>query len=245
MNRKFQQPRTLLPDLLHGAASQLEAMAQAETIDDLFARLESEGVLLRIDPGVSPSTFRGAIVSEAELRLLRGIQNVIRMGHVRRIERKEIALEGGCAPTDERTVHVHCAARGLPRPPLRPIFEPDRVTVQPIFLGFATYQFAMLGVIEALLESDAEKNGLCPPINYWDANEDYLAAYLALLTSTNAIGAHPKLARWNQATRLNPLSGMESHRDDPRVIASRERVRRFGRPAAVNIQRLLAKRNGG
>jgi hypothetical protein len=243
MNRKFQQPHTLLPDLLDGAASQLEAMAQAETIDDLFTRLESEGVLLRIDPGVSPTTFRGAIVSEAELRLLRGITNVVRMGRVRRIERQEIVLESGRVPTDARRVHVHCAARGLPRPPLRPIFEPGRVTVQPFFLGFATYQFGMLGVIEAMFESDAEKNGLCPPINYWDENEDYLTAYLALLTSTSAIGTHPKLARWNQSTRLNPLSGMEAHRDDPRVIASRERVRRFGGRAAMNIQRLLARRN--
>jgi hypothetical protein len=245
MNRKFQQPRTLLPDLLHGAASQLEAMAQAETIDDLFTRLESEGVLLRIDPGVSPTTFRGAIVSEAELRLLRGIQNVVRMGHVRRIEREQIVLDNGRVPTDARTIHIHCAARGLPRPPLRPIFEPGRVTVQPFFLGFATYQFAMLGVIEAMFESDAEKNGLCPPINYWDENEDYLTAYLALLTSTNAIGTHPKLARWNQSTRLNPLSGTDAYRDDPRVVASRERVRRFGGQAGINIQRLLAKRNGG
>ena len=44
-------------------------------------------------------------------------------------------LDGGTVPTSEATVHVHCASRGLPRPPLRPIFEPGRVTVQPFMVG--------------------------------------------------------------------------------------------------------------
>jgi hypothetical protein len=85
---------------------------------------------------VVPTMFRGAIVSEPELRLLRQIEGVVRMGHVRRIERDEIILDQGRVPTDEQTVHVHCAARGLPRPPQRPIFEPGRVTVPPISYGF-------------------------------------------------------------------------------------------------------------
>lgn len=38
-------------------------------------------------------------------------------------------------PTSPDTVHVHCASRGLARPPLRPIFEPGRVTVQPFVWG--------------------------------------------------------------------------------------------------------------
>jgi hypothetical protein len=243
MNRRFQQPHALLPDLLQGTAIQIEAMAQAGSLDELFARLESEGFLLRIDPGASPTMFRGAILSESELRLLRQIEDVVRKGHVRRIERDEIILDQGRVPTDERTVHVHCAARGLARRPRRPIFEPGRVTVQPFSFGFVCYQFAMLGVIEATVGSDEEKNALCPPIAYWDENEDYLAAFLAAMASTTAIAAHPTLARWNKASRLNPTSGIASHRDDPRVIASRERMKRFGLPAAMNLQKLLVERS--
>ena len=220
-------------------------MAQASSVDELFARLESEGVFLRIDPTVAPTMFRGAIVSEAELHLLRRIEDVVRMGHVRGIERDEIVLDQGRVPTDERTVHVHCAARGLARRPRRPIFEPGRVTIQPFFWGFACYQFAMLGVIEATVESDEQKNGLCPPIAYWDANEDYLTAFLATMASTTAIAAHPRLASWNKASRLNPISGIAAHRDDPRVVASRERIKRFGLPAAMNLQKLLSYRSPG
>lgn len=105
-------------------------MAQATSVQDLFARLESVAYFLRIDPGVAPTMFRGAVISEVELGLLRQIEDVVRLGHVRSIERDEIVLDEGRVPTNEGTVHVHCASRGLPRPPLRPIFEPGRVTVK-------------------------------------------------------------------------------------------------------------------
>src|SRR6202050_5879497 len=117
LNRRFQQPHALLPDFYRGMAIQFEAMAQATSVQDLFARLESEEFFLRIDPGVAATMFRGAVISEAELRLLRRIEDVVRLGHVRRIERDEIVLDEGRVPTSDRTVHVHCAARGLRRPP--------------------------------------------------------------------------------------------------------------------------------
>jgi hypothetical protein len=94
-------------------------------------------------------------------------------------------------------------------------------------------------VIEATVESDEHKNGLCPPIFYWDTNGDYLTAFLATMASTTAIAAHPKVASWNKASRLNPVSGVASHKDDPRVVASRERIKRFGLAAAMNLQKLV------
>ncbi|HEY5948163.1 MAG TPA: NAD(P)-binding protein [Kofleriaceae bacterium] len=239
MNRKFEQPHTMLPELYRGVAIQIEAMAVAESVEDLFARLEAEGFFLRIDPSVTPTMFRGAVVSESELALLRQVEDVIRMGHVRAIERDRIVLDEGRIPTDERTVHIHCAARGLAHPPLRPIFEPGRVTIQPFFWSFACYQFAMLGVIEATIEGDDEKNRLCPPIHYWERNSDYASAYLATLVGDRIRFANPKLAAWNKTSRLNPASGVVAHRDDPRVVDARERLKRSGAAAAANLQRLV------
>jgi len=241
-NRRFQQPNTLLPDLYRGVAIQIEAMALAESVEDLFARLEAEGFFFRIDPRVEPTMFRGAVVSESELALLRQVEDVIRMGHVRAIERDSIVLDECRVPTDERTVHVHCAARGLAHPPLRPIFEPGRVTIQPFFWSFACYQFAMLGVIEATIEGDDEKNRLCPPIHYWERNADYASAYLSTLVGDRIRSANPKLAAWNKTSRLNPASGVAAHRDDPRVVDARERLKRSGAAAAANLQRLLSQR---
>lgn len=242
LNRRFHQPHTLLPDFYRGMAIQLEAMAQATSIDDLFAHLEAEGFFLRVDPGVAPTMLHGAVISEAELGLLRRIEDVVRLGHVRRIERDEIVLDSGRVPTSQATVHVHCASRGLARPPLRPIFEPGRVTVQPFMWGFACYQFAMLGVVEATVESDEEKNRLCAPITYWDVNADYLSAFLATLANERARAAYPALASWAKDSRLNPLGGIGLHRDAPSVVEARERVKRFGAAAVNNLPKLLGAR---
>lgn len=239
LNRRFNQPHALLPDLYRGIAIQLEAMAQAASVEDLFARLEAEEFFLRIDPGVAPTMFRGAVISEAELGLLRRIEDVVRLGHVRSVGRDEIVLDEGRVATSAGTLHVHCAARGLPRPALRPIFEPGRLTVQPFRWSFACYQFAMLGVVEATLESDEEKNRLCPPIAYWEANTDYLSAFLAGMANDRALAAYPALASWSKDTRLNPFCGIALHRDAPSVMDARERIKRFAVPAAGNLVKLL------
>jgi hypothetical protein len=239
-NRRFLQPGDLLPDLYRGVALQHEAMAQASSIEALFARCEADGTFLRIDAHVTPTMYRGAVVSEGEVAVLRTITDVVRLGHVRRIERDEITLDAGTIATTPRTVHVHCAARGLARPPLRPIFERDRVVVQPFLLGFACYQFAVLGAVEALVDNDDEKNRICPPVPYWDRCADSLRAHLAGLTHARARAAHPALAAWADATRLNPLSGLARIRDDASVVESRQRLQRYTAEAATNVARLLA-----
>jgi hypothetical protein len=220
-------------------AMQLEAMAVATSVDDLFARLEAEGFFLRIDPAVTPTMFRGAVVSEAEVALLRRIEDVVRLGYVRRIGRHEIVLDNGRVPTSETTVYVHCAARGLARPPLRPIFEPGRVTVQVFLWGFLSYQFAMLGVVEATMADDADKNRLCPPVASWDTNTDYLSAFLATMTNERARSAYPALSQWARESRLNPLAGIGLYRDAPSVVEDRERIKRFAAAAAGNLATLL------
>jgi hypothetical protein len=129
----------------------------------------------------------------------------------------------------------------LGRRPPRPIFEPGRVTNQAFLWGFACYQAAMLGVMEATIESDDEKNSFCPPFPFWDKNEDYLSAFLATMAADRARAAHPQLAQWVKTTRLNPASGFPAYRDDPGMTETRERIKRFAFPAALNLQKLLAR----
>jgi hypothetical protein len=239
VNRRFQQPCSLLPEMYKGVAIQLEAMAHATSIPDLFAKLETEEFFLRVDPTVPATMCRGAVISQAELMLLRQIEDVVRLGHVRRIERDEIVLDEGSVPTSEGTLHVHCASSGLARRPIRPIYEPERVTIQPFQWGFACYQIATLGVVEATVASDDEKNRLCPPIMYWDANADYPSAFLATLTNQRARDQHPSLASWAAATRLNPLGALPLHHGDPLVIEARARIKGCALAATSNIAKLL------
>jgi hypothetical protein len=98
----------------------------------------------------------------------------------------------------------------------------------------------MLAVVEATVESDEEKNRLCPSIAYWDVNTDYLSAFLASLANDRARAAYPVLANWAKETRLNPRGGIARHRDAPGVVDARERIARFGAAAAINLVKLLS-----
>lgn len=239
LNRRFYQPQTRLPDMYRGLAIQLEAMARASSLADLYARLEAERVMLRVDTTVAPTMCRGAIISEAELELLRQIEHVIRLGHVQAIGLDTITLDRGQVATSARTMHIHCATRGLPWRPLRPMFEPGRITVQPFMWGFACFQFATLGVAEALVEGDDEKNRLFPPIHYWDSNLDYVTAFLAGMANSRNRAAHPQLANWAKQSRLNPMGEGDRYNDHPTVIAAREGIRRDGPAAAKTLAGLM------
>ena len=240
LNRRFHQPHTGLPDFYAGVGMQLQAMAQARSVDDVFAQLERQGFFLRVDPTVQPTMCHGAIVSERELGLLRQIQDVVRLGRVQRITRDRMALDGGEVPVLANTLFVHCAAAGLARPKPRPIFESDRVTMQPLFWSFACFPFALLGVVEACVERDEDKNRLCPPVRYWDEPADYLRTYLAAMVHDRVQAAHPAVAAWAKATRLNPLSGLGAHRDHPVVVQTRDTIKQFGAAAAGNLVKLLS-----
>ena len=242
LNRRFHQPHTLLPEFYAGVGLQFQAMAQAKSVDDLFLRLEADGFFLRVDPTVMPTMLHGAILSEVELALLRQITDVVRLGRVRRIGRGSMLLDQGEVATPPDAVHVHCAAAGLAHPPLRPIFEAGRLTVQPTMWGFASHQFALLGVAEATISSDEEKNKLCRPIRYWDQSADYLTAYMALLASERARGAYPALASWARESRLNPLGRLGEYSKHPTVVETRDLLKRVAPVAVENMSRLLAER---
>lgn len=240
LNRRFHQPHTLLPEFYAGIGLQFQAMAQAASVDDLFLRLEADGFFLRVDPTVMPTMLHGAILSEVELALLRQITDVVRLGRVRRLRHGSMLLDHGEVAMPADAICIHCAAVGLARPPLRPIFEAGRLTVQPIMWGFACQQFAMLGVVEATIASDEEKNRLCRPIRYWDQSADYITAYMALMASERARGAYPGLSAWARESRLNPLGRMGEYSKHPTVVQTRSLLKRETAAATENMSRLLA-----
>jgi hypothetical protein len=134
---------------------------------------------------------------------------------------------------------VHCAAVGLARPAPRPVFEADRVTLQPLFWSFACYPAALLGVIEATIADTAEKNRVCPPVQYWDEPRDYLSTYLARMAHDRACASHPAVVAWSKSTRLNPMSGLGAHRHHPLVAQTSADLRQYGAAAAGNLVKLL------
>src|SRR5262249_6119206 len=127
LNRAYSQCGELLGSLFEGLSRQVEAAARATSVDDLFARLEASEQLLRIDERVTPTMYRGPTLSRAELRELRRIEDVVRLGKVQRLGRDSIVLEQGAVPTSPNHLHVHCAAIGLNPAPTVPMFTPGRI----------------------------------------------------------------------------------------------------------------------
>ena len=100
----------------------LDAIGQAESIDELFVNLSTRGLLLRLDETRQPTMWRCATVTQTELEELRKIHTIIRMGHVQRLEAQRIVLDQGIAPTSSTTLHIDCTADGLERRPATQVF---------------------------------------------------------------------------------------------------------------------------
>jgi hypothetical protein len=69
----------------------VEAAASADSLDDLFLRLEAADVMLGIDTAVMPTMAKTPTLAAGELDLLRTVEQVVRLGHVRHVTRDAIA----------------------------------------------------------------------------------------------------------------------------------------------------------
>lgn len=183
-------------------------------MEEVYDRLEQAEVMLRLDPSVRPTMAKGPTLSVAELQGLRRIENVVRLGHVRRIERDQIVLDEGSVPTTPRHVHVHCAAPGLPRVRPRPIFTEDAITLQCVTRMNPTLSAALAGYLETTDRSTAEKNRLLPPNPYSDTPFDFLRAVIMGLHAEVRWVTEPDVQAWLDASRLNVVKDLAVTDDD-------------------------------
>jgi hypothetical protein len=239
LNRSYSQPGELVGRLLMGIALQMEAAAQATTIDDLFDRLEATEQFRRVDQSVRPTMYKGATIGDWEVDRLRRIQNVARLGHVRRIERDRIVLDKGTIPTRPGHLHVHCAADGLRRPPALPIFGADRITLQPVRTGLVPFNAALVAFVEAHRKDDAEKNRLCPPNPYPDAVLDWTRTTLIQTRADRAWSTETDIAAWLERSRLNPMRGLRDRIADPLVQQASQRYAANVRPGLARLTELI------
>ncbi len=65
------------------ASDMMAAATEAESLDEMFLRLEAAGVMLRIDTGTVPTMAKAPTLGAWELDLLRTVEHVVRLGHVR------------------------------------------------------------------------------------------------------------------------------------------------------------------
>lgn len=184
----------------------LEAIEAATSIDDLFDRLEAAGTLLRLDSSVRPRMYRCATVSQPEFEQLRRIEDVVRMGHVRRIDPTAIVLNEGTIVSSPSALYIDCTADGAPERPATPVFAGEQMTLQAVRGCQQVFSAAFIAHVEFAYAGDTVKNDLCEPIPHPDRDIDWLRLTRSDLRNFARWLDDPELTDWLSSARLNLLS---------------------------------------
>jgi hypothetical protein len=181
-------------------------------------------------------------VSDAELALLRGIRNIVRMGRVIRIDSDEIVLERGTIPTDRGILHIDCSAAGIPPKPSRPVFEGDRITLQWVRLAQPTFSWSMIGHVEGTYSDEAEKNRICNPISPPHEAKDWIRMMGTELGNQLVWSKNADIREWQFNSRLDPFT-QRIRTIDPAQAGATLHLQRYGKyvgAAARKVPQLLA-----
>lgn len=223
LNRAVVQPDPVV--FLGMAADTMAAAAEATSADDAFLRMEDAGIMLRIDPAVTPTMAKTPTLATWELDLVRTIDDVIRRGHLRAVAPGRLVFADGDAHIPADALVVHCAAEGLKYPGLRPIWTPEAITPQPVRVGFPCFGAALAGYVEATRDSDAEKNLVCRPSPYSNTPGDWATMQTIGGDASLAMAKEADLRVWSNATSLNPARIPPDRVDDPAVRAVTTRLK--------------------
>lgn len=161
--------------------------------------------------------FRGTMLSAGELAALRQIEDVVRLGRVRRIEADRIVLERGETETEPDTLHVDCTALGLNDAPAAPIFQPGRIVLQQVRHLSPCFNAALAAFVEAHREDDAERNRICPPNAYPSAVADWPRMVSRTWRTEGRWLSEPDLSAWMAESRLNLVRALPDHASEPLV----------------------------
>ena len=199
-------------------------------------------LLLRMDPRIEPTCYRCAVVSHGELRALRLISDIVRLGRVQTVEQTRLILDRGEVPADPDTLYVDCSA-ALSKC-LR-LFASSKTT-RSTFSWFATCQplfsAALIGWVESHVADSSEKNALCDPVPSPEAPVDWLRMWAATLRNTSRWRRRPDLDAWLRDCRLNSMNAFLRgvRPDDKKKFALLKRAGETGAAAAARIPDLLS-----
>lgn len=225
---------------------EFDAIAAARSTEDLLARLEADGLLLRLDRRVTPTRYRCAVVSRGELGRLRRVTDVVRMGHVQRIDAARLVLEHGTLAAHPDTLYVDCSARALQPPPALPVFDGDTIHLLMVAACRPMFSAALIGRVEAGIDDERLKNALCTPVPSPERPADWLRLRAATLANAERWSREPALHAWLRASRLDIVATLHGGaRPEDAASAALLRARAHAaRAATANLARLLGEQHG-
>ena len=230
-------------EAIGGQADQMEAFATATSTDDLFARLEACGALLRIDPTRTPTMFHFATVTPAEVEVLRRLRNVVRMGRVQAVGADHMVLAQGRVMVAPDTLFIDCTASAVEPRALQPVFQGNKIVLQIVRMPQPAFSAALIAYVEARYDGDEQKNRLCGSVPFPHALEDYAGAMLANMRNQFQWGQDKDLRQWIRGTRLDGFGKLmaSAGRDDAAKQAVIGRLKEQAAAAMANLPRLAAR----
>jgi hypothetical protein len=216
LNRDFVSPDAVFPKLFDLAS----VAKDAKTPKDFMAGMTSAAMYHMIDPSRTPTMWKCATVSSAELEQLRKLKTgILRMGHVLEVERDRIALEGGSLAIGPpgSTLCVDCSTDGLSTRPSIPVFKGDVITLQSVRLCQQVFSAALIAHLEARGGNEETKNKLSIPVPHPDNMNEREIMNEMLKSGANSERAwcrDPELSKWLRRSRLN----FDAHRPHLRTV---------------------------
>ncbi len=240
--RKTQTSIEFFEETIGGQADQMQAIAEASDLQDLFLRLEQAEVMFRIDRDIEPKMFHGATVSPLELEQLRRVKHIVRLGRVSAIEPDRIVLDNGELPTGPDQLHVDCSASAITNLEMVPVFDGNTITPQTVRSYQPVFSAALIAHVEASYETEAEKAALCQVVPLPNHVEDWPRMTAAFMMNQYNWGQDKQLREWLRSNRLDGFSELTSSydRDDEAKKAIMQRLRSHMMPAMANLQKMMA-----
>ena len=254
INRLHTQPGLdFFDEAIGGQADQMEAMAQATSIADLFERLEACEAMLRIHPDQTPTMFHYATISKAEVESLRCITNVIRKGHVQAVEAHALVMDHGRVELPPHTLCIDCTASAVEKRPApsQPVFEGNKILLQLVRIPMPSFSAALIAYVEAHYGNevgdegsvgDAKKNQLCAVVPFPESLTGYVASTLGNMRNQFVWSQDKTLRAWTRESRLDGFAKVVAAvpRDDLAKQAVLARLKVNAMAAMGNMPKLLA-----
>jgi NAD(P)-binding Rossmann-like domain len=244
-DRAFTQPLDLVGSYMHLQACWVQAAVAAQNGSDFARRLEEAGVFLRIDPSVEPLAFRGATISRGEIDAARSIEQVIRARRVHAIDGAAAGTDAGVVRGRPGEVYVDCTAAGVRPAAPRPVFAPDRITIQYLAVGLLPWSAATIAFVEATAVADEQKNRLCPPVVLSGDVSDLPRLAHTAMRGLARRARDESAGPWITGSRLNPARAVLDHVDDPQVAGSLAHMIEHVPEALANLERVETMRAAG
>ncbi|MEU4453507.1 pyridine nucleotide-disulfide oxidoreductase [Nocardioides sp. NPDC023903] len=236
-NRALIQPDPAI--FLGMAADTMQIAERSTSLEDLFLGLEDAGIMLRIDRSVMPTMAKAPTLATWELEQLRTLENVVRRGHIKHVDRGSLTFADGSLAVADDALVVHCAADGLKYPPLLAVWRPEAITLQPIRAGFPCFGAAVTGYVEATRDADAEKNRLCPPSPFPDSMATWAKMNVLGTQAAMSFSSEPDIKAWSDGVALNPARVPPGYPGSAALDDARERLARHTKPALAQLAQLI------